>query len=174
MKTTYETPFRRRREDKTNYAKRLAFVKSGLPRIIFRISNRYVKMQITEFDVKGDKCLTSANSKELKKFGWENGKNTPSAYLTGYLLAKKSKNVEKAIFDIGLITPVRKSRAFSALKGVLDGGIKIPFGEKALPSEERLKGKHIEDFGQKKDIIKQFEKTKKEIDSKFSAKKVVK
>ena len=40
----YSVKFRRRREGKTNYKKRLAFVKSDLPRLVVRRSNKYLNL----------------------------------------------------------------------------------------------------------------------------------
>ena len=116
-KATYETPFRRRREGKTSYKKRLAAVKSGVPRMCVRKSNRYIIAQLIEFNPTGDKILVHATSKQLDGFGWNGEKNLPSAYLTGMLLAARAKkaNVEKAILDIGFNTPVHGSRVFAAL-----------------------------------------------------------
>jgi large subunit ribosomal protein L18 len=38
------------------------------------------------------------------------------------------------------------SRIFAAVKGMLDAGVNVKADEKAFPKEERLTGKHIEDF----------------------------
>ncbi len=38
----YKVKFRRRREGKTNYYKRREMIKSGLPRLVVRRTNRYV------------------------------------------------------------------------------------------------------------------------------------
>ena len=150
-KTTSNMPFRRRREGKTNYGKRLALIKSGSPRLCVRKSNKYVSAQLIEFKHSGDHVLASASSRDLEEFGWKAGKNLPSAYLTGMLLAARAKKVGKneAILDIGFSTPVHGSRVFAALKGALDNGLKVSFDESALPSMERASGKHIEDFAGK-------------------------
>jgi large subunit ribosomal protein L18 len=150
-KATYETPFRRRREGKTSYKKRLAAVKSGVPRMCVRKSNRYIIAQLIEFNPTGDKILVHATSKQLDGFGWNGEKNLPSAYLTGMLLAARAKkaNVEKAILDIGFNTPVHGSRVFAALKGAIDNGLDVKADEKALPSEDRISGKHIEEYAKK-------------------------
>jgi large subunit ribosomal protein L18 len=50
------------------------------------------------------------------------------------------------------------SRIYAALKGVLDSGIKVPYSEEILPSEDRIKGRHIS-----KDMEKQFEDVKNKI-----------
>lgn len=142
----YRVPFRRRREGKTDYRYRLRLVKSGLPRAIFRRSNRYVIVQIVEFSKEGDVVVASSTSKELKKYGWNSRtSSTPAAYLTGYLAGKKAikKGVEKAVFDMGLYVPSKGSRAFAALKGLVDAGLDIPHGENELPDESRIKGEHL-------------------------------
>jgi len=148
--STYVVPFRRRHEGKTNYKKRLGMVKSGLPKMTVRKSNRYISAQVIEFQPKGDKVIAQATSKQLEAFGWKAGKNLPSAYLTGMLLASRAKKagIKEAILDIGFSTPVHGSRVFAALKGALDNGLKVKFGETALPNEERSSGKHIEAFAQ--------------------------
>ena len=159
--TTFKVKFRRRREGKTNYAKRLALLLSGKPRLGVRKSNRYVYLQIIEFNKQGDKTSVQANSKELENFGWKRGKrNTPSAYLTGLLCGAraKKKNISECILDIGFNSSVSGSVCFAALKGALDSGLKIPFDEKAMPKEERLLGLHM-DNGLKQTV----EKIKKEI-----------
>ena len=148
-KSTYKVSFRRRREGKTNYKKRLGMLKSGVPRLVVRRTNKYVIVQVIEYLDKGDKTIAHANSKELEKFGWKAGKkNIPAAYLTGLLAGNRAKkaNAEKAILDIGFAIPQRKGWWASALKGAIDAGLKIPAGEEALPDENRVKGTHIEDF----------------------------
>ena len=39
-------PYRRKREGRTNYKKRLALLKSGQPRLVIRRSNRYLQFQL--------------------------------------------------------------------------------------------------------------------------------
>ncbi len=147
-KSNYTVPFRRRREGKTNYSKRLGLVKSGIPRMCVRKSNRYIVVQLIEFHPQGDKILVHTSSKQLERFGWKADKNLPSAYLTGMLLGAKAKKakIQEAILDIGFNTPVHGSRVFATLKGALDNGLKVRFEESALPGEERISGKHIEEF----------------------------
>jgi large subunit ribosomal protein L18 len=71
--------------------------------------------------------------------------NTPAAYLTGMLFAVKAKKAgqDRAILDIGLNRATTGARVFAALKGAVDAGLEIPYGEEILPSEERIKGAHI-------------------------------
>ena len=86
-----EVKFRRRREGVTDYAKRLALVKSGLERVVVRKTNKRVLGQVIRYEEKGDKVIASAESGELaKKYGWPSRSNRPTAYLTGLLLARKS------------------------------------------------------------------------------------
>jgi large subunit ribosomal protein L18 len=80
--------------------------------------------------------------------GWKHStKNLPASYLTGLLLAKKAqeKGVKDAILDLGLQTPLKGSRLYAALKGVIDGGLDVPASEEVFPNEDRLKGSHVAD-----------------------------
>jgi large subunit ribosomal protein L18 len=150
--STFDVGFRRRREGKTNYKKRLELVKSGQHRLVVRLSSRHVLVQVICFGREGDKIAAQGNSKELEKFGWTAGKkNLPAAYLAGLLAGTRAKKsgVEKAILDIGFRTPVHGSRCFAALKGAIDAGLQVPFEASALPSQERISGKHIEEFAKK-------------------------
>lgn len=158
----YRVPFRRRREGKTDYRYRLRLLKSGLPRAMFRRSNRYITVQIAEFSVKGDVIIASSNSKELGKYGWNRSfSSTPSAYLTAYLTGKKAikKGVDKAVFDMGLYVPSKGSRAFAALKGLVDAGMDIPHGEEELPDEARIKGEHLGE-----EVVKMFEEVRAKLE----------
>ncbi len=148
-------PFRRRRQYLTNYHKRRRYVLSGKPRVIVRLSNYHVRMQIAEARVEGDRILVQANSQELTKFGWQaSTKNTSAAYLVGYLLGLRAKKqgLPEGIFDIGLAYPVYHSRIFAALKGIVDAGYEVAHsdtgkkGESIFPSEERIKGQHVADY----------------------------
>jgi len=142
----YRLPFRRRREEKTNYKKRRALILSKLPRLIVRLSNKYVLIQVAEAKPKGDHILASAHSMELKKLGWKgNCENISAAYLTGFLVGLKAlqKNIKEAVLDIGLKKATKGARVFAAMKGALDAGLKIPHSEEILPEESRIKGEHI-------------------------------
>ncbi len=162
----YRVKFRRRREGKTNYRKRLALVKSGKPRLVVRVLNRQVIAQLIAFDPKGDRVLASASSHELKKFGWDGHPgNAPSAYLTGLLLGVRAKKAgySEAILDIGLHTPVPGSNVYAALKGALDAGMDIPHSEEVLPSEERINGSLIAEYRGIPHLPEKFEEAKKKI-----------
>ena len=104
-------------------------------------------LQLVEFNETGDKTIVSAVGKELSKFGWTASLgNLPSAYLTGFLLAKKAKGkADEAIVDIGLQHPAKGGRLFAALKGAVEGGLNVKVDESAFPSQERLDGKHIDE-----------------------------
>ncbi len=162
---TYRMPFRRRRQEKTNYAKRLAFLRSGKPRLVVRKSNNSAIVQVVQYDPAGDKCMAMAQSSELKKLGWgKHGGNLPAAYLTGYLCAKKAlkQSTKEAVLDIGLLTPVHGSAVFSALKGAVDAGLSIPCKADVFPSEDRIQGKHLGEG-----VAELMSKVKKEIDTKY-------
>lgn len=154
--------FRRRRQGKTDYRKRLKLIKSGIPRASVRITNTKVMIQIIDFSMKGDLILASATSKQLDGFGWgESSKSIPASYLAGYLAGKRSvKNgVKKAVFDVGRASTTAGGRIFASLKGLVDGGMEIPHSESVYPIEERIKGAHIS-----KKIDGKVDKTMKEID----------
>mgnify|MGYP001608417679 CR=1 FL=1 len=141
----YAVHFRRRREGRTDYASRLALLKSGKTRLVVRRTNRYVIAHFAEFDEKGDKTIATATSKELSKYGFAGKSNTPSAYLTGLLCGKlaQKKGVKEAVLDIGRHDATKGSVLFAALKGASDSGIKIPYSDGILPDENRLEGKHL-------------------------------
>ncbi|MEZ0346134.1 MAG: 50S ribosomal protein L18 [Infirmifilum sp.] len=142
----YKVPFRRRREGVTNYYKRRKLLLSGKPRLVVRITNRYVIAQIITARPEGDVTLVHAHSGELTKYGWRGGlKNTPAAYLTGLLTGAKAmkSGIYEAILDIGLRRAVRGGRVFAVAKGAVDAGLKVPLGEGVLPSEDRVRGEHI-------------------------------
>ncbi len=139
--------FRRRREGRTNYSKRLALVKSGKPRMVVRSSNKGIIIQFVEFTPKGDLVLVQSNSIELKKYKWTPRRNLPTAYLTGLLAGIKAKKagISSFILDIGLVSPIAKTIPFAALKGALDSGLQSPHGENIF-DDERIKGLHIESY----------------------------
>jgi len=142
-------PFRRRREGKTDYNARKALIISKLPRVVTRSSLKHMNVQIVEAAPTGDKVIVSANSQELRSYGWQTAcGNLPSAYLTGLLCGMRAdaKNVKKAVADIGLHQPTKGSRVFASLKGVIDAGVEIPHSTEKLPDEKRLEGHHIADY----------------------------
>jgi large subunit ribosomal protein L18 len=142
----YTLKFRRKRKGKTNYKKRLKLLEGNKLRLVIRKSLKYINLQIIQYEMKGDKTLLGVSSKELGKMGWKfNKRNLPSCYLAGLLLSKKAKekDIKVVVLDCGLNPSTKGSRIYAALKGVLDGGLKVSFSEEVLPDEERLKGKHL-------------------------------
>ncbi len=137
---------RRRRLSLTNYSKRIALLKSGMPRLIVRKSNRILTMQIVRYEPSGDIIIASANSNALKKFGWEPRVNIPTAYLTGMLLARSSAklNVGELVLDIGLYRPISSTVIFAAAKGAQDGGLKLRGSFEV--DEKRISGAHIASY----------------------------
>ncbi len=136
----------RRRSQKTNYRKRLGLIKSGKTRLVIRKSLSATKIQFVNYETTGDKTVVSAVSKELKKLGWTHSmKTVPAAYLTGLIAGKKAKEkgITEAILDLGLQSSTKGSRIYAALKGVVDAGVSVPHSTDILSTEERLKGKHI-------------------------------
>jgi len=175
---TFETKFRRRREGKTNYKTRLGLVKSKRTRIVVRKTGTSIIAQAINYKPEGDVTTANAISKELDKLGFYGTNNTPSAYLTGYLLGKRMSE-KSAILDIGMQHPSHGSVIFACLQGVIDAGVEIAHNKSAIPSEDRMNAtvletyakEHPEKFsvyekkGIKVDaIVKAFEKTKAEID----------
>lgn len=145
----YTVEYRRKREGKTDYKKRLKYLDSGKIRFVVRRSLRYIILQFVRYGVKGDEVLVGVNSSELKKFGWNYSfSNIPSAYLSGLLIGKRAieKGIKEAIFDNGLCSIVKKSVLFSCLKGVLDAGVNIPCDREMLPDENVVSGKVIADY----------------------------
>jgi large subunit ribosomal protein L18 len=135
----------RRRSAQTDYRKRIALLKGGMPRLVIRKSNKAIAAQIIEYSDIGDKVLASANSKELKQIGWEPRCNIPTAYLTGMLLAKKIKeNKSEFVLDTGLYRPIKGSVIFAAAKGFKDNGANLRSNIEF--DEKRLQGTHIETY----------------------------
>ncbi|MAG38744.1 50S ribosomal protein L18 [Candidatus Woesearchaeota archaeon] len=153
--------YSRKIKGKTNYKKRLELLKSRKNRLVIRRTNKYIIIQIVSYESDGDKILASVNSKELKKLGWKNScKNISASYLTGLLLGKKAedKKLKEAILDLGLQTHIKGSSLYSALKGVVDSGFKVPVSKKVFPPTDRIEGKHISEK-----ISKEFEGLKNKI-----------
>ncbi|MBM3228554.1 50S ribosomal protein L18 [Candidatus Pacearchaeota archaeon] len=156
---------RRRRERKTDYLKRRNLLKSGVPRIVFRKTNRYIIGQYVISKEAQDFVKEGISSKILLNHFWpkefENSlKSIPASYLTGLLLGKRiiEKKLKIPIIDAGMIRKISKNRFFAFLKGLKDAGIAIKCEDKFFPEENRIKGKHL-----KKDFSKIFEEIKSKI-----------
>jgi len=187
----YKVAFKRRKEGKTDYGARLRLIELDKGRLVVRITNNHIVVQIVKIAPQGDETIISAHSNELKKMGWLGStKNSSAAYLTGFLCGKKAlaQDVNEAVLDIGLKSPTKGTKVFATLKGVVDSGLNIPHGESVLPDDSRIKGEHVvqyadslseEELKQKfgaylkkglspKDLPDHFEKIKQKIDNEVS------
>ncbi|MEW6722485.1 MAG: 50S ribosomal protein L18 [Candidatus Micrarchaeota archaeon] len=149
--------FRRRREGKTNFAKRLALIKSGKTRMVVRRSNKSIVIQFVDFDPKGDKTLLTVTGAHLAKlYKWPSKRNVWTAYLAGMMAGRmaKKKGVKEFVLDMGMYVPSKGSIMFAAQKGAADSGLatsldkeKSPDAKLASPPEkykgifEDVKGK---------------------------------
>ena len=104
-----------------------------------------------KYDDAGKQFVESFSAMADKK------KKSASLYNLGNSMLN-NKKIEEAILDLGLQTSTKGSRIYAALKGVLDAGINIPHSKEILPSEDRIKGKHISE-----EVVKKFEDIKKKI-----------
>jgi large subunit ribosomal protein L18 len=155
------TNFRRKREGKTNYKKRLSLLLNEKLRLVIRKSLKNIVVQLVDYSVDGDKVVVGASSKELEKLGWIFSRNSVSAsYLTGYLLGKKAakRDIKEAVLDLGLSQTVKGGKLYSALKGVLDTGVKVAHSEEILPDEKKIKGNHIVEYAKKLSESGRYEK----------------
>lgn len=145
----YTLSYRRKKLGLTDYRVRLRLIKSKKTRLVVRKYINSIIVQLVNYNPKGDLVLRSINSKILKHYGWNyNPCNLPSAYLLGLIIGLEAKklNIKEAVFDIGLNASVKGSLLYSLLKGALDSGLIVPHDKIILPSEDRIKGKHIEDY----------------------------
>ena len=147
----YRVPLRRRREQKTDYQARKAFVVSHKPRLVARSSLKNTIAQIVVAKPIGDFVLASAHSKELvNKYGWKAATgNIPAAYLTGLLCGLKAKKatISEVILDLGLVSPTKGSKVFSTMSGVVDAGVVVPHNPEKI-IKERTRGFHIQDYAE--------------------------
>lgn len=140
------TPYKRKREGKTNYAKRLSLLVSRKPRAVLRKSLQGLVVQIVAYSHNGDTILASAYTRDLKKFGLDKiNSNIPTAYLTGLLCGIKAKKagVTEAIIDLGLQKSHPKGKLYAAVKGLIDAGLTVPCDDAVLPDEKKISGEHI-------------------------------
>ena len=157
----YNVPFRRRREGKTDYRKRLRHLKSGMPRLVVRRTLTKTIVQVAEFHDGGDRILAQATSPELAGMGWTASASTlPAAYLTGLLAGKRAvaAGIEEVVLDGGLGKPSVGGKVYGALQGAIDGGLLVPHGEAISPQEGRLRGEHLSE-----EVPPMFDKVKDKI-----------
>ena len=167
--SVYRVKFRRVRSGKTDYRARKQLLISRKPRLVVRKSSKNTTVQIIVHAKAGDTTLVSANTSELKKYGYTGGTgNITSAYLTGLLLGYRSKKTgqKEAILDTGLYHTTHGGRLFAALKGAVDAGMEIPHDPEIFPSEDRVTGKHIDKY-RKTNLAEQFETVKQKIQGEF-------
>jgi large subunit ribosomal protein L18 len=152
MMSTYVPLMRRRREGVTDYRSRKRAITSRATLLVVRISNKNVTSQFITPKVGGDLVVSSAHSRQLRKFGWKGSlKSTPACYLLGMLAGKKAteKGVKQAVLYNGVEPFIRGARISAFVKGIKDSGVEVPMGEEAFPSEERISGKAIADYASK-------------------------
>jgi len=157
----YKVSFRRRREGKTDYRKRLALVKSDKIRMVVRRSNRFVLVQFIKFEPSGDRTLVGVDGPKMNKlFGWQSKRNVWSAYLTGLCAGRAAikSGVKEFVFDTGRYTASKGNVIFAALKGALDSGLKTSVSE---GTEEKMPSNKISNPPEA--LKSGFEETKKKI-----------
>ena len=112
--------FRRKRESKTDYKKRIKLLLGNKARAVIRKSLNHISIQLIKYNPKGDIIIISAHSRELKELGWEaNTSNIPAAYLTGLLMAREiAREIEERVQYPGEIKVhvIRESRAVEFAK----------------------------------------------------------
>src|ERR687885_1806941 len=144
---TYNPTLKRNRQLKTNYRKRAALLLSRRHFIVAKVSDQNVFCQFLKPTLKGDIVISSAHSRELRKYGWKGSMNNlPACYLTGFLLGKKSlaKGTDSAILYTGRDSFT--SRIAACLKGIIAAGVNVPVSNDTLPSDDRTNGKHIAEY----------------------------
>ncbi len=193
---TFTVPYKRKRKNRTDYNKRLKYLKSEKIRIVIRVSNNNLTIQGVKFKEEGDEVLCYTKSTDLKKMGWKyNLGNVPSAYLIGlYFGTQHGNNIKEAIIDLGLKSIKKGNRLSAVIKGIVDSGIKVPFSDSIFPNEKKINGSTIAEYAKSlssnkevyekqfskylkkgikpENISEEFEKTKKFIlDKKWQEKK---
>jgi large subunit ribosomal protein L5e len=180
-KTDYRARKRLVSQDKNKY-------NSPRYRFVVRFTNKDIICQIIWATITGDRVLCAAYAHELPRYGVKVGlTNYSAAYCTGLLLARrilKKLNLSttykgvtdvtgevyhiedaegprpfNANLDVGLVNTTTGHRVFSALKGAVDGGLRIPHSEKRFigydaegksfePAElrKRIFGGHVVDY----------------------------
>ncbi|MEK6895710.1 MAG: 50S ribosomal protein L18 [Nanoarchaeota archaeon] len=160
-----KTQKRRRRENKTDYKKRINLLKGEKARIVFRKTNRYIISQYVTSKDAQDKVEFTITSKELLRHGWPEKasgslKSLTASYLTGFLTGIKIKKEKKEtpIVDLGMTRTLHGTKVFAFIKGLIDAGVTIPCKKDAFPSEERLNGEHMKNKVNIKEIKMKLEK----------------
>ncbi len=157
----YTLDYRRKRQGKTNYKTRLKLLSSNKLRVVIRKGLNNILVQLVKFNPSGDNVLISTYTRELLKYGWNGHRgNLSAAYLVGFLCGLKAKknNLITGIVDLGFSRAVHKSSIFAVVKGFKDAGFDIPLGEGVVPEDDRISGKHIENYAKKLKLSGGYEK----------------
>jgi large subunit ribosomal protein L18 len=144
------TQKRRRKENKTDYLKRLKLLKGEKPRIVFRKTNRYIISEYIMSEEAQDKVVIGLDSRKLNEYGWPKDaqgslKSITASYFTGYLTGKTitKQKLETPIMDAGMNRVLHKNKIYAFLKGLIDAGIKINCKKEFFPEDARIKGQHL-------------------------------
>jgi large subunit ribosomal protein L18 len=144
------TQKRRRKENKTDYLKRLKLLKGEKPRIVFRKTNKFILSEYTVSKEAQDRVIVGMDSRKLNEYAWPKNaqgslKSITASYLTGYLTGKLiiKQKLETPIVDTGMNRMIHKNKIYAFLKGIIDAGIKINCDKKLFPEESRIKGQHL-------------------------------
>ena len=149
MKSVIAVPFARKLSGRTNYRKRLALLKSGLPRLVIRKTLTRIILQLVDFEATGDKVRLTLTSDMLRKLGWKHScKNIPAAYLAGMLVGKMAlaAKISKAVPDTGVQSITNGGKIFAALKGAKDAGLDVPVSDDVVPKTDAISGIHIANY----------------------------
>lgn len=144
------TQKRRRKENRTDYNKRLKLLKGEKPRVVFRKTNKYIIGEYIISKEAQDSVVVGLDSRKLNEYGWPKEaqgslKSTTASYLTGYLIGKiiTKQNLETPIIDAGMNRVIHKNKIYAFIKGLIDAGIKISCKKEFFPEESRIKGQHL-------------------------------
>ena len=157
--------FKRRRNGETDYRRRMKMLRGGFARAVVRVTNTQTICQLVNYEPTGDTVKISIDGRTLvEKYGWPidaSRKSIPASYISGSARAKAAiaAGHKEAVLDIGLAASTPGNRVFAALKGMVDAGLEIPYGESVLPDDDRINGSHIDDS-----IAKAVEAAKKSIE----------
>lgn len=149
MKSVIAVPFARKLSGRTNYRKRLALLKSGLPRLVIRKTLTRIILQLADFEAKGDRVRMTITSDMLEKLGWKHScKNIPAAYLTGLLIGKMAlaAKITQAVPDTGVQSITKGGKIFAAVKGAKDAGLEIAVSDEIVPKSDVISGSHIANY----------------------------
>jgi large subunit ribosomal protein L18 len=145
-----KTQKRRRKENKTDYLKRLKLLKGEKPRIVFRKTNRFIISEYITSKEAQDRVVFGFDSRKLNEYGWPKDaqgslKSTTASYLIGYLTGKSiiKQKLDTPILDAGMNQAIHKNKIYSFIKGLIDSGIKINCEKEFFPEDSRIKGQHL-------------------------------